>query len=712
MRRGGRCLAIIAWATFVLLTSLAAPAGAAEPTATVVEYYNAALNHYFMTAYPDEAAMLDAGTTVPGWQRTGVQFSAWANPDDAPGIVPVCRFFGTPGVGPNSHFYTADAAECAQVKANPNWTFESIAFYIAVPTDGSCADGTAPVYRSFYPGATVSASNHRFLPDLTMHENMAGASILEGVVMCAALSAREVEGDAVRLLDQSSFGPTDATIEHVKSIGAAAYINEQMAIPATQWDTLPVVPASQPSSCVNDTTQPVQPASYCARDNYSLFQLQRQFYQGAITAPDQLRQRVGFALSQIFVTSGTTITIAYGMQRYQQMLINDAFGNFRDLLEQVTLSPVMGRYLNMANNAKPNLTTGVQPNENYAREVMQLFSIGTLQLNLDGTPVADSGGNPLPTYGQNEIQAFAHVFTGWTYPTAAGSTPTTGFNGTNYDGPMEQRSTQHDFTAKTLLNGAPAAANLSMSDDLANALDNIFYHPNVGPFISKQLIQKLVTGDPTPEYVARIATVFNDNGNGVRGDLGAVVRAILLDPEARGAVKLDPGYGKLREPAQYIAGMARALNAATDGVFFRNQGTAMGQNIYTAPSVFNYYPPDYVVPETDLVGPEFGLQNTSSAFARVNFTNTLSFQATFAPDTTVYGSTGTQLDFGALMAVAGDPPTLVAKLDRLLLHDSMSAAAKNAIITAVNAVSASDSLTRARTAFYLVATSLQYQVER
>ncbi len=696
----------------VLVAGMNAPAIADEPTATVIEYYNAALNHYFMTAYPDEAAMLDAGLVVPGWTRTGVEFNAWANADDAPGIEPVCRFFGTPGVGPNSHFYTASASECALVSANPDWTFEAIAFYIAEPVANACADGTTPVYRSFYPGATVSESNHRFLPDLTMHEKMAGASILEGIVMCAPLSAKDIESDAVRLLEQATFGATDATIEHVKAIGAAAFVDEQLALPAAKSAAYTVVAASRPTTCVDDTTLPVQPTSYCARDNYTLFQLQRDFFANAITQPDQLRQRVAFALSEVLVTSGTEIPIAYAMQRYQQMLADLAFDNYENVLTQVTLSPVMGQYLNMANNAKPNATTGVQPNENYAREVLQLFSIGTNKLNLDGTQILDANGNPVPTYGQDEVMNFARVFTGWTYPTAAGATPTAGFNGTNYSGPMEERSGQHDSTAKTLLDGAPAAAGLTMSADLANAIHNIFTHPNVGPYISKALIQKLVTGDPTPAYVARIASVFNDNGAGVRGDLKAVVRAILLDPEARGAVKLDTGYGRLREPVQYIAGMARALNAQTDGVFFRGQPSAMLQNIYTSPTVFNYYSPDYVVPGTDEVGPEFGIQNTSTAFARVNFTNTLSFQATFAPDATVYGSTGTQLDFSALMAVAGDPNALVAKLDRLLLHNTISAAATSAIVTAVSAVAATDPLTRARTAFYLVATSSQYQVER
>src|SRR2546430_540456 len=243
------------------------------------------------------------------------------------------------------------------------------------------------------------------------------------------------------------------------------------------------------------------------------------------------------------------------MQRYQQMLADLAFDNFKNVLTQVTLSPAMGNYLDMVNNQKPNTITGVEPNENYAREVLQLFSIGTMELKADGTPLTDPSGKTIATYGQDEIEGFAHVFTGWTYPTAAGATPRTGFNPRYYDGQMEERSQYHAYTAKTLLDDTNAPANLTMSADLANAINSIFIHPNVGPFISKQLIQKLVTSNPSPQYVRRIAKVFNDNGAGVRGDLKAVVRAILLDSEARG-LNTDADYGRLREPAQYVVAVA------------------------------------------------------------------------------------------------------------------------------------------------------------
>ena len=534
------------------------------------------------------------------------------------------------------------------------------------------------------------------------------------LVMAGAAPATPIapdEADIIRLLEQSTWGPNEAAIAAVKVVGIQGYIDKQLATPQTKYTAFDPWPANRPATCVDDRTLPLTPTSFCARDNYTLFQLQREFFENAVTAPDQLRQRVAFALSQIFVTSGTDISQAYAMQRYQQILADLAFGNFREVLTRVTLSPAMGNYLDMVNNQKPNAVTGVEPNENYAREVLQLFSIGTRELGLDGTPLLDSQGRPIPTYGQEEIEGFAHVFTGWTYPTAPGSAPRTGLNPRYYDGPMEERSQFHAYGAKTLLDDGATPANLTMSADLASAIDNIFAHPNVGPFIAKQLIQKLVTGNPSPEYVQRVAQVFNDNGAHVRGDLRAVVRALLLDPEARGAVKDDPGYGRLREPAQYVVAVARALNAKTDGVFFRAQSATLQQPVFQAPSVFNFYPPDYVVPGTDLLGPEFGLQNTTTAFARINFVNSLVY-GTINPDQTVYGATGSQFDWSGLTPLSGTPDALVDKVDRLLLHGTLSPAGHDTIVAAVKTINAADALGRAKAAFYLVATSSQYQVER
>ena len=700
----GRTTRALASAAVALSVVYAQGAAAIEPTASVIEYYNASLNLFLATAYPDEAAKLDQGFGGKGWTRTGVTWNAWANPGDSSTAVPVCRFSGAPGTVPYSHFYTADANECAVVKQDPAWTFDAIAFYIDVPQNGTCKAGSTPVYRSFYPGAGESLSHQRFLPDLTMFERVAGSSIFDGLVMCSPLSSAQVQADAIRLLEQSTFGPNDTLLAHVQSIGTQAFLNEQFAAPPSQYPAFKYVPAGQQAMfCATD------PDPQCARDYYSLFLLQNGFFQNALSANDQLRQRVAFALSQILVTSGTDINLAYGMAKYQQIFLDNAFGNYEDILTKVTLSSVMGDYLNMVNNDKP--ANGVSPNENYAREIMQLFSIGVSELNQDGTLIFDAGGTPIPTYDQGDaIEGFAHVFTGWTYPVLPG-VPARKHNPKNFLGDMVPVDSNHDKGAKTLLNGVTLPAGQSIQSDLTNAIHNIFMHPNVGPFIGKQLIQKLVTGDPTPHYVSRVAAVFNNNGQGVRGDVKAVINAILTDPEARGAIKLDPGYGKLREPVLFMAAAARALNTASDGVYFQQQSTQLGQRLFYPASVFNYYPPTYVLPGTVALAPEFAIQNSSTAINRYNFTNTLSF-GTIAPLATLPGAIGTKPDWTALAALARNPNALLDKLNVLLLHGTMPAAMRASIVPAINAIAATDPLTRAKTAFYLVVTSPQYQVER
>jgi uncharacterized protein (DUF1800 family) len=368
----------------------------------------------------------------------------------------------------------------------------------------------------------------------------------------------------------------------------------------------------------------------------------------------------------------------------------------------------MGKYLDMANNNKT--TNGVQPNENYAREVLQLFSIGLVMLNQDGTPILDAAGKPVPSYDQTVVDGFARVFTGWSYPPQPGLTAK--FNNTPYFlGPMVSFAANHDLTAKQLL-GTTSAAGLSAPADLANALHNIFLHPNVAPFISQQLIQKLVTGSPTPGFVGRIAAVFNNNGAGVRGDMKAVVRAILNDPEARGDLKIDPAYGKLREPALYLLNILRGIGGQTDGTYLERVGNSLLQPVFYSPTVFNYYSPDYVVPDTNALGPEFTIHNTSTALSRINTANSIIFSTIIAPDATVIGATGTSLDLSSLQALAANPSQLVAKLNSLLLHGTMSSRMGSAIAAAVNVIPASDTLNRARTAAYLVVTSSQYQIQR
>ena len=699
-----RCFAVVvAW--------LAGPA-LAEPTGVAVEWHNTITGHYFFTSGPEEIANVDGGRAGAGWVRTGGEFATYLHANDAPGLSPVCRFYGA---GPNSHFYTPNAQECELVKRpDSGWAYEGVAFYIQEAQNGACPAGTTPVYRSYNNGAARNDSNHRYTVDPTVFAKSSSFGYApEGVAMCAPLSSADLLADAVRLLRQATFGPTEAEAQRVAAMGAAAWIDEQLAMPTTQYPLYPWMPTNRPDTCVDDRTQPVRADSYCARDNYTLFQLQLQFLRDALSQPDQLRQRVAFALSQIMVTSGVDNARNYAMRNYQQLLRDRAFGNFHDLLYAVTLSPVMGDYLDMANNNKSNPAAGTDPNENYAREILQLFSVGTYLLNPDGTHQLDATGKPRFTYGEAEIKGFARAFTGWTYPLVAGAVQRPNANNPrNYLGDMLAIDANHEFGTKVLLSNVVAPANLPMAQDLEFAHANIVSHANVAPFIGKQLIQKLVASDPSPAYVARVTAVWDNNGAGQRGDLRAVVRAILLDPEARGARKIDPSYGKLIEPVLFMTSLARGANARSDAVALRGQLGTLGQNVFYSPSVFNYYPFDYVAPGTSLLGPEFGLQNATTSIGRANSSSGIIFATAIAPDNSVYGATGTTLDLSSYQAVAQDANALAARLDRNLLAGRMSPAMRDAIVSAVNAVAATDTSTRARTAFWLVLTSPQFQVQR
>jgi uncharacterized protein (DUF1800 family) len=516
--------------------------------------------------------------------------------------------------------------------------------------------------------------------------------------------------DTARLLEQATFGVTASDVSHVQSVGFSAYLAEQLAATASQYTGFSYTPHTAPVGCQNDPATPTDASSICARDKYSLFQVQRQFFINAIKDPDQLRQRVAFALSQIFVVSGIEIYEAYGMADYQNMLLNDAFGNFRALLQDVTLSPVMGRYLDMAGNYKSDPARGTAPNENYGREVLQLCSIGLYELNPDGSQKLDGSGAPIPTYDQSVVIGFSAAFTGWTYAPLPGASSTAS-NPINYDGVMIAFDSEHEPGTKTLLDGFTIPAGQTSAQDLKMALDDIFNHPNVGPFIGKQLIQHLVTSNPSPAYVGRISAVFADNGSGVRGDLGAVVKAILTDPEARGDTPATSGFGHLREPALFISSVLRSLGGQSDGVLPRSVSSGMGQPIYSAGSVFNFYPPSFVLPGSQTLAPEFGIDNAATALAGANFVNTVIMKGGAAADPTVTGSTGTSIDLTSLAAIT-DPSALIAQLNQTLMHGSLSSAAGGIILSAVNAQSATDPLAAARTASYLMLTSAQYQVER
>jgi uncharacterized protein (DUF1800 family) len=518
--------------------------------------------------------------------------------------------------------------------------------------------------------------------------------------------------DAARFLDQATFGVTASDVAHVQGVGFDAYINEQLADAPTQYTGYSYTPHTAPASCVGDGSNPPDASALCARNEYSPFQVQRDFFTHALYNPDQLRQRVAFALSQIMVVSSVEIYEAYGLADYQNILLNDALGNYRTLLQDVTLSPTMGHYLDMANSDETNPQNGTVPNQNYAREVLQLFSIGLVELNPDGTQQLDATGAPIPTFDGTTIEGFASVFTGWTYPPLPSAT-SQWTNPINFDGTMVAFPDHHQAGTKVLLNGYTVPAAQTPAQDLTNALDNIFNHPNVGPFISLRLIQHLVTSNPSPGYVSRVAAVFANNGQGVRGDLSAVVRAILEDTEARGAAPATAVFGHLREPALFITSTLRSLGGQSDGVLLRGASSAMGQPIFDPETVFSFYPPTYQIPGTQTFAPEFGIQNAATGLARANFVNTVIMQGGAAADPTVSGSTGTGINLTPFLGAA-DNTALIAQLNQTLMHGSLSADASNIILTAANSIAAgsTDPFAASRAASYLMLTSAQYQVER
>ena len=504
---------------------------------------------------------------------------------------------------------------------------------------------------------------------------------------------------AARLLDQATFGPTLTDIQHVQTVGLQGYLNEQFALPAT---TEPDIATPPPTLCASNTI-PCQ---------------QAEWWQAAITAPDQLRQRVAFAMSEMFVISSNSVN-ARAVTPYQNILLNDAFGNFYTMMKDVTLSPGMGAYLNMLNSAKP---TGTQiANENYARELMQLFTIGLVMLNQDGTPQLDASGNPIPTYTEAQVQAFARVYTGWTYATATGGVPTSFPNNTaNYDSPMAAVESQHDMAAKTLLNGTTLPAGQSSSQDLTGALTNIFNHQNVGPFVCRQLIQHLVTSNPSPAYVARISAVFANDGTGIRGNMKAVVQAILLDTEAR-AGDTNPSFdgGHLREPMLYMTNIIRGLGftfvgagAGTGPEYYYtlgNYSTLLSEKPYASGSVFNFFPPNYVIPGSTTNAPEFSIENTASAILRLTLADNIVYNriSDFSVDLSATSALGIMAS--ATGNATTDSTNLVNALGNIFMHGQMPAQMQTDIINHVATLS--NIPERVRVATYLVITSSHYKVE-
>jgi len=487
---------------------------------------------------------------------------------------------------------------------------------------------------------------------------------------------------ARRFLEQAAFGPSPSDAASLQTLGFQGWLNQQFAMP--------------------------QISNYNAQAASSQGGLANQFLVNAVMNPDQLRQKVAFALSQIFVTSINTIIWNDSMIPYEQMLMADAFSNYRQILGDVTLSPTMGQYLNMANNAMANPASGTVANENYAREVMQLFTIGTTMLNPDGTPQRDSNNLLVPSYGQATISETARVFTGWTYQPSSGAVQWNDY--INPAGPMVPFPAEHDMGSKQLVNGYAEPAGLSPQQDLNNALDNIFNHPNVGPFVAKLLIQHLVKSNPSPAYAQRIGAVFANNGQGVRGDMKAMIAAILLDPEARandngGSDQLSDGH--LQEPILFVSGMVRAFGGQmTNQNYFAWDLLNMGQDLYNAPSVFNYYSPTFVPPGSALLGPEFQIDTPDSAVYRANVV--AGMFGSWSNPLLSYGP-GTTIDVTPFLALSPNPATLVAALDLTLTHGTMPAGMKQDIVAAVTN-DTNGNLSRVETGAWLILTSSYYNV--
>lgn len=552
-----------------------------------------------------------------------------------------------------------------------------------------------------------------------------------GLILLAAglarLAAQSVQPDttlsaddqASRFLAQATFGPTPEAIAELRNLGYDynAWIDREVAKPATY--AAPLAVEAKTSGQITSITNAHN---------------RRARNQVMIAGGDQLRQRVAYALSQIFVISDNVSAISNaqeGSSSYYDMLVRDSFGSFRQLLMDVTRHPMMGRFLSHYRNRKANATTGTRPDENYAREVMQLFTIGLYRLNADGTYQTDGTGRPLEAYTNDQITEFARVFTGFTdednNPAAVGTgTGRTDFprvTAQNYTDPMKMWDLQHDMGAKNL-HSYPGArkptlpANQTGLQDIDDAIDNLVEHPNTGPFIARLLIQRLVLSNPSDGYVSRVAAAFANNGRGQRGDMVAVVKAILLDQEARApAFLVDPEHGKLREPFLRVTHLLRAFRYRVTGTLlpydFGSGVTenTLGQFPMSSPSVFNFYLPDYeppgVISDAALVGPEFQILNavfgitTPNGFYNLITTNVGNFS----------------LDLSPQAALTDNPAALVDNIDQLLTHGTLSAGTREKIITAVNGVTTAMvptgstlALTKARLAVYLVAISPDFAV--
>jgi len=532
-------------------------------------------------------------------------------------------------------------------------------------------------------------------------------------------NALSQDEQASRFLSQATFGPTPEGIAELRSMGYnySTWIDREMAKAPTY--ATPLVVDAKTTGQITSITN-----AYNRRARNQVM----------ISGGDQLRQRVAYALSQIFVISDNISAIsnaAEGSSSYYDMLVRDSFSTYRQLLYDVTFHPMMGRYLSHYHNRKANSTTGTRPDENYAREVMQLFSLGLYSLDASGNYINSANGRPLESYTNDQITEFARVFTGFTdednnpnaVGTGTGSTDFPRVTAQNYTQPMKMWDKQHDTAAKTLLD-YPGVRKRTLPafqtglQDVGDALDNLAEHPNTGPFISRLLIQRLVTSNPSAGYITRVAATFANNGKGQRGDLAAVIKAILLDPEARNlSFVVDPEHGKLQEPFLRVTHVLRALRYTVAGTLlpydFSSTVTenTLGQYPLSSPSVFNFYLPDFEpqgpIGAARLVGPEFQILNSVFGITTPNAIYNL-----------INSTAGNfSLDLAPQAALADSATALVDNIDLLLTHGMLSSGNRTLIVNAVNSVTAAMvpsgstlALTKARLAVYLVAVSPDFAV--
>lgn len=509
---------------------------------------------------------------------------------------------------------------------------------------------------------------------------------------------------ASRFLAQTTFGATPATIAQLRSTTLEEWIDEQMSLPVS-------------------LTEPY------TRENSNGSQgdaRHEAWWNNVLDQPDQLRQRVAFALSQIFVVSDLDYLLAnnqWGMANYYDMLSRNAFGNYRQLLEEVTLHPVMGVYLSMVRNEKANPAENIRPDENYAREVLQLFSIGLYELNDRGEALP--ANSPVPAYSQAQVEEFARVFTGWNYDLVTSWETINLGGGDTFTTPMVTDERFHDTGSKTLLNGRVAPAGLSTREDMAFALDTIAQHQNVAPFISKQLIQRLVTSNPTPEYVQRIVSVFNDNGAGERGDLAAVVKAILLDEEARTAYEDDPDFGKLREPVVRLAHVWRALDGTpgplAEGVhntpnFTLSRVDEMtGQEVLQSSSVFNFYLPDHtIVPGGTTLSPEMQIMTEANLASTHNNFHHQVYRFNDRSDLSDDNPRVTVINLQPLVELASDTDALLDWYNLVFFAGAMPDDMRQTLFNYASALGSDDAgrFAAVQDTLFMVLTAPQYHVQR